>query len=112
MKSWWSALATTGGVFASFGAAACCALPLALVSAGIGTAWLGGISPIVAPYREPLLIVAALLLFVGAVRLFIQFRQAKACSAEAICSGAAYRYATLVGLLLGVALLIGGYLYG
>ncbi|MBB3763537.1 mercuric transporter MerT family protein [Sphingomicrobium lutaoense] len=111
-NSWWSALTTGGGILASFGAAACCALPLALVSAGIGTAWLGGISPIVAPYREPLLIVAALLLLVGAVQVTRQFRRARSCPADAACASPTYRYATLAGLVIGLGLLVGAFFYG
>lgn len=105
-------MATGGGLFASFGAAACCALPLALVSAGVGTAWLGGISPIVAPYRQPLLVVATVLLLFGAVQVVNQFRRARACPSDAACGSPAYRYSMLAGLSIGITLLIGAFLYG
>lgn len=99
-------------MLASFGAAACCALPVALASAGLGSAWLGGISPIVAPYRGPLLAIASALLLLGAVRLGMQFRQARTCLADSNCGSPVVRYATLGALLIGVALLAGTFLYG
>lgn len=112
VAKWWSGAATGGGVLASFGAAACCALPLGLASAGLGTAWLGSISPIVAPYRTPLLIIAALLLLAGAARLAWQFRRASACPTDANCGSPATRVLTASGLVLGAALLVGALMYG
>lgn len=99
-------------MLASFGAAACCALPLTLASAGLGSAWLGGISPVVAPYRVPLLVAASALLLLGAVRLGMQFRHARTCPSDSSCGSPAVRYATLGALLIGVALLAGGFIYG
>lgn len=115
MKSiaqWWSGLAAGGGVAAAFGAAACCALPLGLASMGIGTAWLGGISPVVAPYRTPLLVVAAILLLAAAIRLASQVWMARTCPADAACGSPTYRILTAIGIVIGVALLAGAYLYG
>lgn len=109
---WWSGLAAGGGVFAAFGAAACCALPLMLVSAGIGSAWLGGISPIFAPYRDPLLALASVLLLIGAFRLWGQHRAARACPTDTACASLFYRAATLAGLIVGTALVIGAIIYG
>lgn len=108
----WAMLTTGGGVLASFGAAVCCALPLALASAGLGSAWLAGISPVVAPYRIPLLVVASALLLLGAVRLALQFRQASTCPTDSSFGSPVIRYSTLGALLLGVALLAGAFLYG
>lgn len=110
-QSWWGSLATGGGILASFGAATCCALPLALASVGLGTAWLGSISPFVAPFRTPLLIVAALLLLLGAARLASQVLRARACPTDATCGSPTYRVLTAAGLLVGTTLLAGAVIY-
>jgi len=112
ISTWWNGLATGGGVFAAFGAAACCALPLALVSLGVGSAWLGSISPFVAPYRTPLLMLASVLLFAATARLLWQFRLAQTCPADGACGSPAYRALTAIGIVIGAALLTGAYLYG
>ena len=46
-----AALLTLSGIGAAFGVAACCALPIMLATAGIGTAWLAGIASVTAPHR-------------------------------------------------------------
>lgn len=111
-STWWNGLTTSGGVFAAFGAAACCALPLALASAGVGSAWLVGISPVVAPYRTPLLILASVLLLAAALRLLWQVRLARTCPADKACGSPAYRALTVIGIVIGAALLTGAFLYG
>ncbi|WP_086616642.1 mercuric transporter MerT family protein [Erythrobacter tepidarius] len=111
IQNWLSGLATCGGVLASFGAATCCALPLMLASAGLGTAWLGSIAPIFAPYRAPLLVIAAVLLLVGAGRLVWQFRLARTCPSDASCGSPIFRALTTIGLLLGTALFAGAIIY-
>ena len=100
-----------GGIVAAFGVAACCALPIVLASAGLGAAWLGGIGAAAAPYRTPLLIVAALCLSGGAALLLRQQRAAARCGPDGICTPAAMRLVTLIGLLLGAVLLWLGYRY-
>lgn len=110
--TWWNGLATGGGIAAAFGAAACCALPLALASVGVGSAWLGSIAPIVGPYRTPLLVLASVLLFAAAIRLVWQFRQARACPTDAACGSSTYRALTAAGIVIGVVLLAGAFLYG
>lgn len=110
--TWWNGLATSGGVFAAFGAAACCALPMALASVGVGSAWLGSISPVVAPYRTPLLILASGLLLAAALRLLWLFRQAHACPADEACGSPIHRALTVMGIGIGAALLAGAFLYG
>lgn len=97
---------------AAFGAAACCALPLVLASAGIGSAWLSGVSPAVAPYRTPLLVLATILLLAAALRLMWQFRQTRACPTDAACASPTYRVLTAVVGVVGAALLAGAILYG
>ena len=104
-------LLTVAGLAAAFGAAACCALPLLLIGLGLGTAWLGEIASVAAPNRALLLVFAALALAGGAVLLWRQQRHAATCGPNGVCTPPAVRVLTLVGLIIGVALLIAGYLY-
>ncbi|MCY7398244.1 MAG: mercuric reductase [Sphingomonas bacterium] len=106
-----SAILTFAGLGAAFGVAACCALPLLLISLGLSTAWLGGIGSIAAPIRALLLVFAALALAGGAILLWRQQRHATKCGPNGVCTPLAVRVVTLVGLLIGVTLLIAGYLY-
>src|SRR3546814_14987580 len=62
-------LLTVSGISAAFGVAACCALPIFLATAGIGTAWLAGIASIAAPYREIWIVISALSLLISAFLL-------------------------------------------
>lgn len=110
-QNWWNGLITGGGIVASVGAAACCALPLALASLGLGTAWLGSISPAVAPFRTPLLLIAAVLLSAGTARLIWQFRRVQVCPTDASCGKPAYRLLTAAGLVIGTTLLAGAVVY-
>ena len=104
-------LLTVAGLGAAFGVAACCALPLLLISLGLGTAWLGGIASFAEPNRALLLVFAALALAGGAMFLWRQQRHAANCGPNGVCTPLGVRVLTLVGLLIGVVLLIGGYLY-
>ena len=106
-----SALLTLGGLAAAFGLAACCALPLLLVSLGLGTAWLGRIASVAAPIRSLLLVFAAIALVGGAILLWRQQRYAATCGPNGVCTPPALRALTLVGLIAGVVLLIAGYYY-
>ena len=106
-----SALLTLGGLAAAFGVAACCALPLLMISLGLGTAWLGGVASLAAPIRSLLLVFAALALAGGAILLWRQQRHATTCGPNGVCTPPVVRALTLVGLIVGVVLLIAGYLY-
>ena len=101
---------TVGGVAAAFGAAACCGLPFLLATAGVGTAWLGGIALAASPHRVFLLIAAAVCLAFGATLLSRQ-RTGLACGPKSVFSRPAIRGLTMVGLLLGAVLLYLGYAY-
>jgi len=98
-------------VAAAFGAAACCALPILLAGAGLGTAWLGAIASITSPYRSLLITVAAVSLAIGAVLLWRQQRAARVCPPGGACASPATRLLTLIGLLAGLVLLWLAYLY-
>lgn len=110
-RNWIYGMVTGAGILASFGAASCCALPLALASVGLGAAWLGGISSMVAPFRTPLLIMAAVLLMAGAVRLAWQVVRARSCPTDAACGSTTFRVLTAAGLVIGTSLLAGALLY-
>jgi mercuric ion transport protein len=103
-------LLTAAGLVGSFGLAACCALPFFLASAGIGTAWLGGIALVAAPHRTVLLAVSAICLLGGGVLLWRQGANV-ACTRGSICTRPALRGLTLAGLLVGFVLLYLGYAY-
>ena len=104
-------LLTVAGLAAAFGVAACCALPLLLISLGLGTAWLGGIASVAEPNRDLLLVLAALALGGGAFFLWRQQRHAARCGPNGVCTPPAVRVLTLAGLVVGVVLLIAGYIY-
>ncbi len=103
-------LLTLGGLAAAFGAASCCGLPFLLASAGLGTAWLGGIALIADPVKPWLLGFAALALAGGAALLARQ-QWVRVCRPGAACARPATRALTLAGLLAGAALLYVGYRY-
>lgn len=104
------ALLTLAGLGAAFGVASCCGLPFMLATLGLGTAWLGGFATLAAPHRLFLLAAAAACLVGGAVLLWRQ-SQVVACTPGAICARPVIRGATLLGLLVGFALLYLGYAY-
>jgi mercuric ion transport protein len=100
---------TLGGLVAAFGVASCCGLPFMLATLGLGTAWLGGVAWLAAPHRLLLLAAATLCLAGAAVLLWTQ--RAAVCVPGAVCTRPAIRSATLIGLLVGIALLYLGYNY-
>ena len=106
-----TSLLTAAGLAAAFGVAACCALPMLLISLGLSTAWLGEVASFAEPNRDLLLVLAALALAGGAFFLWRQQRHAARCGPNGVCTPPVVRVLTLVGLLVGVVLLIAGYLY-
>ncbi len=75
-------LLAAGGVAAAFGAASCCALPVALGAFGLGSASIAGVSAIAAPIQLPLLLIAMACLVGGVV---ISWRRRVACSVDDAC---------------------------
>jgi mercuric ion transport protein len=106
-----AALFTGAGIAAAFGLASCCALPMTLATMGLGSAWLGSVATLAAPYRAVLTGIAALSLLGGAVLLWRQQRAAMTCGPDGACTPGYVRFATLVGLMLGAVLLWAGYTY-
>src|SRR5262249_3013673 len=106
-----TAALTLAGTAAAFGVASCCALPILFASAGIGAAWLGDIGIAAAPHRTVLLLAAAMSLLVAGGLLLHQQRAATRCGPDGVCAPRWLRMLTLVGLLVGAALLWAGYRY-
>lgn len=106
-----AAALTVGGIVAAFGVASCCALPILLTTAGLGTAWLGGVATLAAPYRTFLLCLSALSLIAGAVMLGHIQQRAISCGAKGTCTPLTLRIALLAGLIAGTVLLCLGYSY-
>jgi mercuric ion transport protein len=103
-------LLATGGLFAAFGAASCCALPLLLGSLGLGSAWLVAVAWLAAPHRIAVLIAATVCL-VGGGAVFVWRRRVATCTPGVAC-GSARGTAAVVGVLsLGTALVVLGFLY-
>lgn len=94
-------LLTLSGIGAAFGLAACCALPLLLLSLGFGTAWLVGIGFYAGLHRPEFLVVALAGLIGGAATLVVYRRRI----------GMAARSAVSVGLLAGAVMLYYGDVY-
>ena len=102
-------LLTLGGLAAAFGVASCCGLPFMLATLGLGTAWLWGFALLAAPHRLFLLAAATVCLAGAAVLLWRQ--RSAVCVPGAVCTRPAIRGATVIGLLVGLALLYLGYSY-
>src|SRR5215469_14824332 len=102
-------LLTLGGLAAAFGVASCCGLPFMLATLGLGTAWLGGFAVLATPHRPLLLTVATACLAGAAILMWRQ--RATVCVPGAVCTRPAIKGATVIGLLVGVALLYLGYTY-
>ena len=103
-----AALLALGGLGAAFGAASCCALPLLLGSLSIGTAWLGAIADLAAPYRLLLVAVAAGCIAAGG--LLLRRRQA-ACTPGTVCGRPAVRRFAALSLAAAAVLGVLGLLY-
>ena len=106
-----AALLTVGGIGAAFGVAACCALPIMLATAGIGTAWLTGIASVTAPHRDIWIAISALSLLISAFMLWRAHKNAVRCGGVAASSPRWLRIALAGGLLIGAGLLVAGILY-
>lgn len=106
-----AALFTGAGIAAAFGLASCCALPMTLATLGVGSAWLGSVATLAAPYRSVLTGIGALSLIGGAVLLWRQQRAATTCGSGGPCTPGYVRFLTLFGLMLGTVLLWAGYTY-
>jgi mercuric ion transport protein len=103
-----AALLAIGGLGAAFGAASCCALPLILGSLSMGTAWLGALADLAAPYRLLLVVVAAACI---ATAMLLLWRGQAACAAAGDCGRPVVRRFTALGLAAAAILGALGLLY-
>lgn len=100
-------LLSLGGLAAGFGAASCCALPMLLAGAGLGSTWLIGVAVIAAPHRIALASAAVVCLAAGA-GVFAWHRRAVACGA---CGHRMLAPLVTITVALGAVLAVLGYMY-
>lgn len=101
------------GTFSALGASACCALPLALVSVGVGGAWVAQVRALERFY--PALVALALAAFAfGFYRLYL--RPAVPCQSDAACAAPAtrrpQRVAFWVAFVFAKGLILFPFVYG
>lgn len=94
-------LASTG-LAASFGLAACCALPIILTGLGVGTAWLAWPSSVADPLRSYLTPLAAIALAGGT---FLVLRNPQTCAPGDLCSRPLARISLGMLIVVGAVLL-------
>lgn len=90
-----------GGAIGAVLASACCVLPLALFSLGIGGAWIGRLTAL-APYQPWFLAAGALFVAAGLVSVW---RGGRACRVDGACGPSRARRVAHVVLWLAAALL-------
>lgn len=98
-----AALATTG-LMAALGAAACCALPVALGALGIGSAALFGVAMLVGPYQRYVMIAAIVCLTAAAYIVWRQSR-ARACGVAGPCARPALDWISRIAIVMALGLL-------
>jgi mercuric ion transport protein len=84
-------------------------VPIVLGGLGLSTAWLFHLAVWAAPHRTILLGVALIALLAGAILFFRQW--SVRCEPEIWCSRRWVKVVTVIGLLIGIALWVGGYEY-
>ena len=106
-----AAMLAVGGFAAAFGAASCCALPVLLVSLGLGSAWLSSLALLAAPHR-PMLLIAAVVCLVGGGGTLLWRRRAAIACAPGVACGRSMVTRVIVGFLsLGVVLTVLGFVF-
>jgi mercuric ion transport protein len=94
-------LLAAGGVLGAFAVSSCCAVPLALVAAGVSGAWIGTFAQL-APYQPFFLAAAALCVGLGFWRVY---GRAQVACERAECGPRGLR-STKTALWFGLALLL------
>jgi mercuric ion transport protein len=98
-------VASVGSVLAAIGATSCCVIPFALVSLGIGGAWLGNLTAL-APYQNYFIALTAIFLAGG---FYLVYRRPKAaCADGSYCARPRSHRITKVVLWSATALVIPG----
>lgn len=96
---------TAGGLAAAFGAASCCAIPLLLGGVGLGGLASAIFMPALGPFQSYLIVAALVCLAAGGLLLW----RHDACSRRGPRTALTV---TVIGWILGAALLVLGYAYG
>jgi mercuric ion transport protein len=101
--------ATAGGLLAALGVcAACCLLPFALISAGVASAWVGGLDALAA-YKWIFIGAAAGLLGYGFYAAYS--RPEQACAAGSDCKACGSRRSVRLGLWVATILAVAGIVF-
>ncbi len=95
-------LAAAGGILGAIVASSCCIIPLLLVSAGLGGAWLGNLTAL-APYKPIFLTVTAGFLGYG---FWLVYRRPRVCAADQACARPLPDRWVRIGLWSGAALAV------
>ena len=102
-------LLTTGSMVASFAvffSASCCVLPMILVSAGLGGAWLALLGTLF-DYRFPILVIAALVVATGWLVLIARHHSTRVACASGLCGKAKISRSSVVLLSLSTLFILG-----
>jgi len=94
-------LLAAGGIVGALVASWCCVLPLALVTLGVGGAWMNRLTAL-APYKWYVLIGPTVLLGIGVWHTY--WRPARACEPGSVCAVPASRQFTKAALWAGAGL--------
>ena len=97
------------GVAAAFSLAACCAIPIALATAGLGASWLSPMVSVTQPYAG-LLTAASLAALIGSV--LIVWRASGHCGPGSMCARPGFRWGVTGAAAIGAALLLLSRIYG
>lgn len=98
-----SGLLAGGSVAAAGLASACCIVPLALFSLGIGGAWIASLTAL-APYKPVFVTIAIALILAGF--LSMRWRRRRACAAGGYCASTLSTRVTTAALWLSTALVL------
>lgn len=94
-------LVAAGSVLGALAASSCCILPLALLTLGVGGAWVGGLTAM-APY-QPYFLALTIVLLAAGFRLAYR-RPSAVCGPEGACARPAPRRAMKLSLWLATLL--------
>ena len=109
VKSTGAVALVTSGIAASFGLAACCAIPFFLAGVGIGAArWLAPIVSVSQPHTT-ILTAFSLAALVGSV--IIVWWAPRHCQPSSVCARPAFRWAVTGAAVIGAILLVLSKLY-
>lgn len=101
-------LATSGGILGAVAASACCLLPLALFSLGIGGAWIANLTAL-APYQP--LFVTATAGFLGYGFYLVYWKPVRACAADTTCSRPLPNRLVKLGLWIATVLVVAAFTF-